>query len=253
MEVSPPSHQTSNPKRLSSSKNVIGPIQLPLSPSSSTSSGTSRGSSSAKVESRSIVNLDPTSPIRAMTGSLQPFPGSCPVQVIRPSRFITKQVYLLPREPIAYPGSQNYVKYPRGSVVPPKNWAFPCMTKQTEFRKCTPLRNPSPYPTQSSPRSVNSPRVSQEPIRRRARSIFTDSQCHYMKSVFNQNHYLTKETRAHVAKSIGVLEHTVDMWFRNQRSKINHQRKQRERALQQYESSTTMTIELTVFVEKNES
>ncbi|XP_059091480.1 uncharacterized protein LOC131887013 isoform X2 [Tigriopus californicus] len=151
-----------------------------------------------------------------MMGSHHPFPGSRPVQVLEPSRFITKHVYLLPREPMAYPGTQRYVRYPKDSVVLPKSLALPFLARHREMvgprtHNLMPIRSASPYTSQRSPNPVTSPRISQEEPRKKTRTIFTDYQCQYLKSVFNKSQYLTKEARAQVAKTIGVLDNTVDV------------------------------------------
>lgn len=61
------------------------------------------------------------------------------------------------------------------------------------------------------------------PTQRKQRKIFTHQQIMVMKSVFHSKHFLSKEERENLAKSLGISCEEVKVWFQNFRNKLKKQ------------------------------
>ncbi|XP_037630444.1 dharma [Sebastes umbrosus] len=58
----------------------------------------------------------------------------------------------------------------------------------------------------------------------RMRTVFTDSQTKRLEALFELTDYPTVEVRAEVARSTGLSEETVRVWFKNRRARRKRQR-----------------------------
>ncbi|XP_073341058.1 dharma [Pagrus major] len=65
---------------------------------------------------------------------------------------------------------------------------------------------------------------SQQRQRSRMRTVFTDSQTKRLEALFELTDYPTVEARADVARSTGLSEETVRVWFKNRRARRKRQR-----------------------------
>ncbi|XP_068561169.1 dharma [Cebidichthys violaceus] len=65
---------------------------------------------------------------------------------------------------------------------------------------------------------------SQPRQRARMRTVFTDSQTKRLESLFEVTDYPATEARAEVARSSGLSEETVRVWFKNRRARRKRQR-----------------------------
>ncbi|XP_042342818.1 dharma [Plectropomus leopardus] len=58
----------------------------------------------------------------------------------------------------------------------------------------------------------------------RMRTVFTDTQTKRLEALFELNQYPAVEARAEVARSTGLSEETVRVWFKNRRARTKRQR-----------------------------
>ncbi|XP_058490150.1 dharma [Solea solea] len=56
------------------------------------------------------------------------------------------------------------------------------------------------------------------------RTVFTDGQTKHLEALFELTDYPTVEARAEVARSTGLNEETVRVWFKNRRARRKRQR-----------------------------
>ncbi|KAM9852926.1 dharma [Aulostomus maculatus] len=82
---------------------------------------------------------------------------------------------------------------------------------------------PLPAGYRGYPRHVWTSAQSQPCQKPRMRTVFTDSQTKQLEALFQLTDYPAVETRAEVARSTGLSEETVRVWFKNRRARRKRQ------------------------------
>ncbi|XP_040902799.1 dharma [Toxotes jaculatrix] len=72
--------------------------------------------------------------------------------------------------------------------------------------------------------AITVPAQSQPRQKARMRTVFTDSQTKRLEALFELTDYPAAEARAEVARSAGLSEETVRVWFKNRRARRKRQR-----------------------------
>ncbi|XP_031728337.1 dharma [Anarrhichthys ocellatus] len=132
--------------------------------------------------------------------------------------------------PVPVPGCLQYRGMSFGEAFYPYGAGF----HHTDFSSIYP--NPGVYVHFSSQDSADAQQLAggchrvgmsaQSPPRQiaRMRTVFTDSQTKRLESLFEVTDYPTTEARAEVARSSGLSEETVRVWFKNCRARRKRQR-----------------------------
>uniref|UniRef100_A0AAQ4P1P2 Dharma n=1 Tax=Gasterosteus aculeatus aculeatus TaxID=481459 RepID=A0AAQ4P1P2_GASAC len=137
-----------------------------------------------------------------------------PLQEI-PAGFGGDSGNIWPRAPVQLPGA--YCLQHRGMRFGEDFYPYGAGFHHTHFSSMYP--HPGQWPGHSGLHRLGGSAQSHLRQKARMRTVFTDSQTKRLESLFEITDYPATEARAEVARSTGLSEETVRVWFKNRRAR----------------------------------